>query len=63
MSVRPVLVAITAALVVSLSSPAMARESKEEREALFRRFLVYSGLVVAFGPLLAWLLFVVPGWM
>ena len=37
--------------------------AKEEREALFRRFLVYSGLVVAFGPLLAWLLFVVPGWM
>ena len=35
MSVRPVLAAITAALVVSLSSPAMARESKEEREARY----------------------------
>ncbi|MBD8697714.1 SLC13 family permease [Stenotrophomonas sp. CFBP 13718] len=41
----------------------VASAAKEEREALFRRFLVYSGLVVAFGPLLAWLLFVVPGWM
>ena len=41
----------------------VASAAKEEREALFRRFLVYSGLVVALGPLLAWLLFVVPGWM
>jgi len=41
----------------------VASAAKEERDALFRRFLVYSGLVVAFGPLLAWLLFVVPGWM
>lgn len=41
----------------------VASAAKEEREALFRRFLVYSGLVVAFGPLLAWLMFVVPGWM
>jgi len=41
----------------------VASAAKEEREALFRRFLVYSGLVVVFGPLLAWLLFVVPGWM
>jgi len=41
----------------------VASAAKEERESLFRRFLVYSGLVVVFGPLLAWLLFVVPGWM
>ncbi len=41
----------------------VASAAKDEREKLFRRFLVYSGLVVAFGPLLAWLLFVVPGWM
>ncbi|MGH8040002.1 MAG: SLC13 family permease [Stenotrophomonas sp.] len=41
----------------------VASAAKEERESLFRRFLVYSGLVVAFGPLLAWLVFVVPGWM
>lgn len=41
----------------------VASAAKDERETLFRRFLVYSGLVVAFGPLLAWLVFVVPGWM
>jgi di/tricarboxylate transporter len=41
----------------------VASAAKEEREALFRRFLVYSGLVVALGPLAAWLIFVVPGWM
>ncbi|MEQ3438752.1 DeoR family transcriptional regulator [Stenotrophomonas maltophilia] len=41
----------------------VASAAKEERESLFRRFLVYSGLVVALGPLLAWLVFVVPGWM
>lgn len=41
----------------------VASAAKDEREKLFRRFLVYSGLVVALGPLLAWLLFVVPGWM
>ena len=33
----------------------VASAAKEERETLFRRFLVYSGLVVVFGPLLAWL--------
>ncbi|MGO1071940.1 SLC13 family permease [Lysobacter sp. CA199] len=41
----------------------VASAAKDERESLFRRFLIYSGLVVAFGPLLAWLVFVVPGWM
>jgi di/tricarboxylate transporter len=41
----------------------VASAAKEERESLFRQFLIYSGLVVAFGPLLAWLLLVVPGWM
>jgi di/tricarboxylate transporter len=41
----------------------VASAAKEERESLFRQFLIYSGLVVAFGPLLAWLVFVVPGWM
>ncbi|MEQ4574120.1 MAG: SLC13 family permease, partial [Gammaproteobacteria bacterium] len=41
----------------------VASAAKDEREALFRRFLVYSGLVVALGPLAAWLVFVVPGWM
>ncbi len=41
----------------------VASAAKDERESLFRRFLVYSALVVVLGPLLAWLLFVVPGWM
>lgn len=44
------------ALVVASAAP-------DEREKLFRRFLVYSGLVVALGPLAAWLMFVVPGWL
>ncbi|WP_156968872.1 DUF6491 family protein [Arenimonas metalli] len=35
MSVRPVLAAMTAALVIAFASPAMARESKEEREARY----------------------------
>ncbi|MFT4249255.1 MAG: SLC13 family permease [Pseudomonas sp.] len=41
----------------------VASAAKDEREALFRRFLLYSGLVVALGPLAAWLVFVVPGWL
>jgi di/tricarboxylate transporter len=44
------------ALVVASAAP-------DERDRLFRRFLVYSGLVVALGPLAAWLVFVVPGWL
>ena len=41
----------------------VASAAEDERESLFRRFLIYSGLVVALGPLLAWLVFIVPGWM
>ncbi|MCK8783868.1 SLC13 family permease [Roseomonas sp. NAR14] len=41
----------------------LANAEEGERERLFRRFLVYSGLVVAFGPLLAWLVLVLPGWL
>ncbi len=44
------------ALVVASAAP-------DERDALYKRFLIYSGLVVLFGPLLAWLLLVVPGWL
>jgi di/tricarboxylate transporter len=32
------------------------------KEAFYRDLLVYSGLVVAVGPLLAWLMLIVPGW-
>ncbi len=33
-----------------------------DRERFYRQMLVYSGVVVAVGPGLAWLLLVVPGW-
>ncbi len=44
------------ALVVANAQP-------EERESVYRRFLIYSIAGVVAGPLLAWLIFVVPGWM
>ncbi|RAI60115.1 SLC13 family permease [Roseicella frigidaeris] len=44
------------ALVVANAQP-------EERDSVYRRFLIYSILVVLAGPLLAWLIFIVPGWM
>ena len=44
------------ALVVANSAP-------EERDSVYRQFLVYSILVVLAGPPLAWLMFIVPGWM
>ena len=40
----------------------LANAEEGERDALFRRFLIYSGLVVVLGPLLAWLVLVAPGW-
>jgi di/tricarboxylate transporter len=44
------------ALVVANAQP-------EEREGIYRRFLLYSILVVLAGPPLAWLMFIVPGWL
>jgi di/tricarboxylate transporter len=44
------------ALVVANARP-------EERDDVYRRFLIYSILIVLAGPPLAWLLFIVPGWM
>src|SRR5215213_746981 len=44
------------ALVVANSPP-------EERDAIYKRFLVYSVLVILAGPALAWLLLIVPGWL
>ncbi|MBC9205886.1 hypothetical protein IBL26_03485 [Roseomonas aerophila] len=41
----------------------VANAQESERDTLFRRFLIYSGLVVALGPLLAWAILVVPNWM
>jgi di/tricarboxylate transporter len=44
------------ALVVANARP-------EEREGVYKRFLIYSILVVIAGPPLAWLIFILPGWM
>ncbi len=44
------------ALVVANAAP-------EERDSVYKKFLIYSILVVLAGPPLAWLLFIVPGWM
>lgn len=34
-----------------------------DRDAFYRRMLIYSGVVVVLGPLLAWGLLVAPGWL
>jgi di/tricarboxylate transporter len=44
------------ALVVANSPP-------EERDTIYKRFLVYSVLVILVGPALAWVLLIVPGWL
>jgi len=41
----------------------LANAPEGERDRLFRRFLIYSGLVVVAGPLLAWAVLIVPGWL
>lgn len=41
----------------------VANAPEDGRESLYRRFLVYSILVVVAGPLLAWLVLVLPGWV
>lgn len=41
----------------------VANAPESGRESLYRRFLLYSILVVAAGPLLAWLVLVLPGWV
>ena len=41
----------------------LANAPEGERDALYRRFLFYSILVVVAGPLLAWLVLVLPGWV
>jgi di/tricarboxylate transporter len=44
------------ALVVANAEP-------EERESVYRRFLISSIVVVLVGPLLAWAAFILPGWL
>lgn len=41
----------------------VANAPEEERDSIYRRFLLYSILIVVAGPALAWLLLVVPGWL
>jgi Na+/H+ antiporter NhaD/arsenite permease-like protein len=41
----------------------LANAPEDERDRLFRRFLIYSGLVVVAGPALAWAVLIVPGWL
>lgn len=41
----------------------LASTPDEDRDALYRRMLVYSAIIVATGPLLAWALLVLPGWL
>ncbi|MBY4039266.1 SLC13 family permease [Rhodococcus fascians] len=40
----------------------LANAAEDQRPALYRQMLVYSGMVVLVGPPLAWLFMVVPGW-
>jgi hypothetical protein len=34
-----------------------------DRDRFYRQMLIYAGVVVVVGPLFAWLLLVVPGWL
>ncbi len=40
----------------------LANAKDVDRDRFFRQLLVYGGIVVAVAPLVAWLVFVVPGW-
>jgi di/tricarboxylate transporter len=40
----------------------LANAKDVDRDRFFRQLLVYGGIVVAVAPLIAWLVFVVPGW-
>lgn len=41
----------------------LANAQGTDRDRFYKQILAYSGVVVAVGPLLAWLVFVVPGWL
>ena len=41
----------------------LANAQDVDRDRFYKQMLGYSGVVVAVGPLLAWLVFVVPGWL
>jgi di/tricarboxylate transporter len=40
----------------------VANAPETQRERVLRQLLIYSGVVVAIGPVIAWLVLVVPGW-
>jgi len=41
----------------------VANAPEAEREAVLRKLLIYSAIIVAIGPIVAWLALVVPGWL
>ena len=41
----------------------LANAQDVDRDRFYKQMLAYAGIVVAAGPLLAWLVFVVPGWL
>ncbi len=41
----------------------LANVQAEDRERFYKQILKYSGLVVAIGPLIAWAVLVLPGWL
>jgi di/tricarboxylate transporter len=41
----------------------LANAQDVDKDRFYKQMLVYSGIVVAVGPFLAWLVFVVPGWL
>jgi di/tricarboxylate transporter len=41
----------------------LANAQDVDRDRFYKQILAYAGIVVAVGPFLAWLVFVVPGWL
>jgi hypothetical protein len=41
----------------------LANAQDVDRDRFYKQILGYSSIVVVAGPLLAWLVFVVPGWL
>jgi hypothetical protein len=41
----------------------LANAQDVDRDRFYKQILSYAAIVVAVGPFLAWLVFVVPGWL
>jgi hypothetical protein len=41
----------------------VANAQSVDKERFYRQMLGYSALIVVIGPLLAWLLLILPGWL